>query len=106
MDEGEAAARLAEIALGPPLGVAPEIAGPEVLTLGAAAEAWGSATGRRATTVAVPLDAIGAEAFLAAEPWARAVLEGYRAAWNTPHGARTLGSIRFVDWLRARPPGG
>lgn len=106
VDEGEAAARLAEIALGPPLGVAPEIAGPEVLTLGAAAEAWRSATGRRATTVAVPLDAIGAEAFLAAEPWARAVLEGYRAAWNTPHGARTLGSIRFVDWLRARPPGG
>jgi hypothetical protein len=30
------------------------------------------------------------------------VLEGYRAALNTPHGPRALGTVLFADWMRAR----
>ena len=36
-----------------------------------------------------------------AESWARPVLEGYRRAFNTPQGPRTLGTVRFADWLHA-----
>ncbi len=57
VDEREVAERLVEIALGEPLGDAPEIAGPEVLTLGEIAAAWLADSGRPAALVPVPLDA-------------------------------------------------
>jgi uncharacterized protein YbjT (DUF2867 family) len=47
----------------------------------------------------IPVAALfGSEPALAA--WARLVLEGYRDAWNTPRRERTLGRVRFIDWLR------
>lgn len=104
VDEREAADRLVEIALGPTLGDAPEIAGPELLTLGEIAASWLAETGRPATLVPVSLSAVlrgeGGEPGPAA--WVGPVLEGYRAAWNTPQAARTLGRVRFVEWLRRR----
>lgn len=104
VDEREAAERLVAVALGEPLGDAPEVAGPEVLTLGEAAAAWLVETGHRATLLPVALDAIAWDApgAAAVEPWVRATLEGYRAAANTPRGERTLGRVRFADWLRRR----
>ena len=100
VDEREVADRLAAIALGDPLGDAPEIAGPEVLTLGEIAEIWVDATGHPRTLLPISLGALAAPP-PAAEPWARPVLEGYRAAWNTPQGERTLGKVRFADWMRS-----
>jgi len=101
VDEREAAERLVAVALGPPLGNAPEIAGPEVLTLGEIAQTWLAVTGRPRTLLPVPLESLPDAPGPASEPWARPVLEGYRAALNTPRGPRTLGSVRFADWLRA-----
>ena len=109
VDEREVAERLVAIALGPPLGDAPEIAGPEVVTLGEIAQTWLTIVGRPGMLLPVSLDALGDHDGIppAAEPWARPVLEGYRAAFNTPHGPRALGTVRFADWLRAHetPPG-
>jgi len=99
VDEREVAERLAAIARGEPLGDAPEIAGPEILGLDEIAEIWLEATGHPRTLVPISLEA-AARKVPAAEPWARPVLEGYRAAWNTPQGARTLGKVRFADWMR------
>jgi uncharacterized protein YbjT (DUF2867 family) len=92
------------VALAPPVGDAPEIAGPEVLSLGEIAETWLDVTHHPRTLVPVSLEAVvePARAHPAAEGWARSVLEAYRAAWNTPQGPRTLGKTRFADWLRAR----
>jgi uncharacterized protein YbjT (DUF2867 family) len=104
VDEREVAERLVEIAQGPPLGQAPEIAGPEILTLGQIADAWLVATGRPATLVPVPLAALPPAAGPPSPAaWAAAVLEGYHEAWNTPQGPRTLGRVRFTDWMRSRP---
>ncbi len=58
VDEREVAERLVDIALGPPLGDAPEIAGPEVLTLGEIAAAWLADSDRPATLIPVPLDVL------------------------------------------------
>ncbi len=99
VDEREVAERLCQVALGPPLGDAPEVAGPELLSLGELAEAWLAATGRPATLVPVAVSSVG-DGAPAPAPWARAVLEGYRAAWNAPAGPRTLGRVRFAEWLR------
>jgi uncharacterized protein YbjT (DUF2867 family) len=102
VDEHEVAERLLSIALGSPLEYAPEIAGPEILTLGEIAGTWLRLTGRPGTLISLPVEALvrcsatGPET----EPWVRAVLEGYRAAWNTPQGPRTLGAVRFADWVR------
>jgi uncharacterized protein YbjT (DUF2867 family) len=99
VDEREVADLLVAIALGEPLGDAPEIAGPEVLSLGEIAEIWLQATRSPRTLLAVSLEA-AAPPPPGAEPWARPVLEGYRSAWNTPQGQRTLGKVRFADWMR------
>jgi uncharacterized protein YbjT (DUF2867 family) len=103
VDEREVAGRLAAIALGPPLGNAPAIAGPEVLTLGEIAQTWLTVMRRPGTLLPMSLGALGdaESASPQAEPWARAVLEGYRAAFNTPQGPCSLGTVRFADWLRA-----
>ncbi|HET7754411.1 MAG TPA: NAD(P)H-binding protein [Anaeromyxobacteraceae bacterium] len=104
VDEREVADALVEIALGPPLGEAPEIAGPELLTLGEIAATWVSVTGRTATMAPVSVATLLGEPGGVLQPahWVGPVLEGYRAAWNTPHAARTLGRISFADWLRRR----
>lgn len=101
VDEGEVAERLVEIALGPALGDAPEIAGPEVLSLSEIAATWLKAQGSGATLVPLTVDTLFS-ADPAVPPWAHPVLEGYRDAWNTPHGERTLGRITFAEWLARR----
>lgn len=104
VDEREAAERLIDVALGPPLGDAPDLAGPELLTLGQAAATWLAATGRPANLVPVCTSALvhGGEGPIDPAPWARAVLEGYHAGWNSPSGARTLGRVTFAEWLARR----
>jgi uncharacterized protein YbjT (DUF2867 family) len=104
VDEQEVADRLVEIALGPAAGDAPEIAGPEVLTLAEIAALWLSVNGRPRSLVPVSVSALAGELVtsLRPEPWALGVLEGYREAWNTPSAERTLGRVRFADWLRHR----
>lgn len=104
VDEREVADRLVEIVLGPPLGDAPEIAGPQLLTLGELAAIWLSETGRPATVAPVSVATLLREEGGEPQPaaWVGPVLEGYRRAWNTPHAERTLGRVRFVDWLRRR----
>jgi uncharacterized protein YbjT (DUF2867 family) len=104
VDEREVAERLLEIALGDPLGDAPEIAGPEVLTLGEIASTWLALTGRVDTLVPVSVATLFDSPGATSDPRTRPVLEGYRAAWNTPQGARTLGRVRFGDWLGRRLP--
>ena len=99
VDEREVAERLLELALAEPLADAPEMAGPEILTLGEIASAWLSVTGRANTLVPVALAKLFESGAMSGQ---RAVLEGYRAAWNAPQGARTLGRVRFVEWLNRR----
>ena len=108
VDEREVADRLVEIALGTPRGDAPEIAGPEVLTLGEIATIWLAESGRPGTLVPVALDTIapGSAGLPTIAPWVPGTLEGYRSGANTPHGDRTLGHVRFVDWLRQRRAAG
>ncbi len=104
VDEREAAEALVGVALGPPRGIAPEVAGPEVLTLAEIAATWLAATGAPARLLPLPLEAVGQA--LGPEPaaasWALPTLEGYRAAENTPAGERVLGRVTFEEWLRRR----
>lgn len=104
VDEREAADRLVGIALGDPLGYAPEVAGPEVLTLGEIAGTWLRESGREGSLIPIPLSALPADGASGSTilPWVRPALEGYRVGANTPHGDRTLGRVRFVDWLRMK----
>lgn len=112
VDEREVAEVLVDAALGPPRGDAPDVAGPELLTLGELAAAWLAATRRPATVLPVALGELGPSAFRgppAPEAWARPVLEAYARALNAPQGARTLGRVRFAEWLARRgatPPTG
>lgn len=114
IDEAEAAAFLIEVALGPPLGRGPELAGPEVLTLGQAAASWFAASGRPWRLIPIllsaltpaPGDASGRAGAPPAAPGTLEILAGYRAAWNTPQGQRRLGAVTFADWLTAHPPVG
>jgi uncharacterized protein YbjT (DUF2867 family) len=101
VDEREVAAELLAIALGEPLGNAPEIAGPELLSLGQIAATWCAITGRANRLVPVSVATLcesGGPSSAAAHP----VLEGYRQAWNAPQGARTLGRVTFAEWLKHR----
>ena len=100
IDEAEAAEFLVDIALDHPLGRAPELAGPEVLTLAQATERWLAASGRPAKLVAVPLSSVAAAGHVQAlAPWTLDVLAGYQAGLNTPHGERRLGRVTFAEWL-------
>jgi len=101
VDEREVAERLLQIVLGEPLADAPEMAGPELLSLGEIASTWLAARGRPDTLVRVSVDSLF-EPGAIASPWARPVLDGYRAGYNTPHAARTLGRVRFSEWLERR----
>jgi uncharacterized protein YbjT (DUF2867 family) len=104
VDEGEVAERLVDLALGPPTGDAPEIAGPEVLTLGEIAAAWLAASGRPATIVPATVSAgvVETGGVLQPERWVAGVLEAYRDGLDTPRGAPTLGRVTFTEWLRRR----
>jgi uncharacterized protein YbjT (DUF2867 family) len=108
VDEGEVAERLVEIALGPPLGEAPDVAGPQVLTLGEIAATWLAVRGRAATLAPIAVSGfrVDAQTVPRPEPWVSGVLEGYRDALNTPRGAATLGRITFEEWLRRRVTAG
>ena len=99
VDEREVAERLLDMALSESVGDAPEMAGPELLTLGEIASAWLGVTSRANTLVPVSLATLFEPGAMSSQ---RAVLEGYRAAWNTPQGARTLGRVPFVEWLERR----
>lgn len=105
VDEREAAEVLADVALGPPRGYAPEVAGPAIQTLGEIAAIWLDSTGSRASLVPVTVDelaaAAGADRPIPAA-WAMEVLAAYRAADNTPHGQAILGHVGFAEWLRGR----
>lgn len=101
VDEGEVAEVLVELALGPALGDAPEIAGPQLQALGELAQIWLAAHGSPATLVPLSVSTL-----FSAGPdvraWAQPVLEAYRDARNTPHGERTLGRVTFAEWLARR----
>jgi uncharacterized protein YbjT (DUF2867 family) len=101
VDEREVAEQLLAIALGDALGDAPEIAGPELLSLGDIAATWFTVTGRASSLVPLSVASLF-QSDTAAGVAARPVLEGYRQAWNTPRGAQTLGRVRFVEWLTRR----
>ncbi|HEY3522340.1 MAG TPA: NAD(P)H-binding protein [Candidatus Limnocylindrales bacterium] len=104
VDEREAAEALVDVTLGPPRGEAPEVAGPEVLTLGEIAATWLRVTRSPARLLPVTLEAVAGA--LMPEPaiadWALPTLEGYRAAENVPTGERLLGRVTFEEWLRRR----
>lgn len=101
VDEREAADVLVDVALGPPLGMAPEVAGPVVQTLGEIAAIWLDVTHTTARLLPITLDEMAASRADAPtpEPWAIAVLAGYRAGENTPQGERVLGTVGFAEWL-------
>lgn len=81
----EVGVRLAEIAAGPPLGNAPEMAGPEVHELASLARQVAARDGRRARIVALPVPS-GA---------GRAMANGALL----PTGPVTLGTVTFAEWL-------
>lgn len=104
VDEHEAAEVLVDVALGPPRGMAPEVAGPEILTLGEIAATWLAVSGATARLLPLTLESV-AEALVpepAVADWALPTLEGYRAAENTPSGERVLGRVTFREWLGRR----
>jgi uncharacterized protein YbjT (DUF2867 family) len=102
VDEGEVADRFAEIAVGPPLGDAPEIAGPQLLTLGEFAATWLSVHGRAVTVAPVLVNSLVVERVPRPEQWVSGVLAGYRDGLNTPRAAATVGRVTFEQWLRRR----
>ena len=63
VDSGEVAARLAELSLGPPAGLAPDVAGPRVYSLSELLRGYLAATGRRRALVPVPMRGAAARAF-------------------------------------------
>ena len=65
VDAGEVAARLAELALGPPSGLVPDMAGPAVYGVPALVRAYLRAAGRRRPIVPVPLPGRAAAALRA-----------------------------------------
>jgi uncharacterized protein YbjT (DUF2867 family) len=65
VDTGEVAARLVELALGPPAGLVPDIAGPQVLTMPDLLRSYLSARGRHRPMVPVRMPGKAAKAFRA-----------------------------------------
>ena len=63
VDTSEVAARLAELASGPPAGRAPDLGGPQVRPIGDLARSYLRASGRRQAVLAVPLPGAAAAAF-------------------------------------------
>ena len=87
VDERETAERLVQVAAGPPAGRLPDLAGPEIMTLGAAARAWKEVTHVWKPVVPIPTFGETAAAF--------------RAGKNTTL-TGTRGTVRWRDWLVAR----
>jgi uncharacterized protein YbjT (DUF2867 family) len=63
VDTSEVAARLAELASGPPAGRVPDLGGPQVRPIGELARSYLQAAGRRQAVLAVPLPGAAAAAF-------------------------------------------
>lgn len=104
VDERDAAEALVDVALGPPIGDAPEVAGPRVMTLGEIASIWLEVTGRSGSLVPISLDRLVAASSgtPAPERWVLPTLAGYSAAWNTAGPGAVLGTVEFETWLRRR----
>ncbi len=104
VDERDAAEALVNVALGPPIGDAPEVAGPRVMTLGEIAATWLAVTGRPGSLVPIDLDRLVASSSgtPAPEGWVLPTLAGYSAAWNTAGPGAVLGNVEFEIWLRRR----
>ena len=85
IDEGEVAVRVAEIVEDGPMGYAPDIGGPEVLTLGEIAQGWLNTTGKRRLVINLPL-------------WGK-IAEGFRRGYNTTPQNR-YGKITWEAWLQ------
>ncbi len=90
VDAGEVATKLAELALGTPAGLVPDIAGPRVYTVADLLRAYLRATGKRRPMVPVHLPGKGA----------RAVRAGANLAPDRAVGRRT-----WEDFLADRIPG-
>jgi uncharacterized protein YbjT (DUF2867 family) len=92
VDTRDVAECLAHLALGAPAGRVPDVGGPRVWSLPAAARAYLAATGLRRALVSVPLPGKTARAF--------------RAGWNLLRGGDT-GTRSFEEFLAQRvAPGG
>lgn len=65
VDAGEVAARLAELALGPPAGAVPDMGGPEIREMGDLVRLYLRAAGRRRPVLPVPLPGAAARAMRA-----------------------------------------
>lgn len=65
IDTGEVATRLAELALGEPVGLAPDMAGPQVCTMDALLHEYLRASHRRRPTISIPLPGKAARAIRA-----------------------------------------
>lgn len=85
IDPGEVAVRLAETVAAGPQGRAPDIGGPEVLTLAELARDWLAAQGLKRQIIHLPLPG--------------RIAHGFRNGYNTCPEHR-YGTIRWVDWLK------
>jgi uncharacterized protein YbjT (DUF2867 family) len=79
VDGAEVAARLAELTLGPPAGLVPDLAGPEIMPMGTMIRAYLRAVGKRRLLVPLPLAGAGY----------RAVRDGALLAPDHADGRRT-----------------
>lgn len=92
VDTGEVAQHLASLALGDPVGRAPDFGGPRVWSVQEAARAYLAAAGLRRRVISVPLPGNAARAF--------------RAGWNLIRDGET-GTRTFEEFLAQRvQPGG
>jgi len=90
VDAGEVAARLVELALGPPAGLVPDLAGPRVYTVPGLLRGYLRASGKRRPMVPVPIPGKAARAV--------------RAGANLAPG-RAVGRRTWEDFLAERVPG-
>jgi uncharacterized protein YbjT (DUF2867 family) len=85
IDVGEAAARIAELVAAGPSGQAPDLGGPEVLTLGEMAHAWQEARGLHRRVLHLPVPG--------------RIAAGFRAGKNTCPEQRA-GAVTWQTWLK------
>jgi uncharacterized protein YbjT (DUF2867 family) len=86
----EVGGRLAELAVAPPLGDAPELAGPEVHRVEDMARQVAARRGRPRRVLSVPVPG--------------AVGRGMAGGALLPQGEATLGSVTFTEWLASVEP--
>jgi uncharacterized protein YbjT (DUF2867 family) len=91
IDAGEVAARLAELALGPPAGLVPDLAGPRVYPMADLVRAYLRASGRRRPILPLPLPGRAA----------RAIRSGANLAPD-----RAVGHVTWEEFLAGQLAGG